>query len=161
MNPSAISGPRYRFLNVVNELRIALGYSMRSEEQEDGEEVAMEMMYGGFDFSIVHSVVNNPDSVLLECIFGPLPEARAEKIMRRLLEMNAALAELDGSSFSLDATRQLLMYTLELKLGQLDGNVLLRKLTETVWHGQRWQQSYFMSAVESTPTALMNPVQLA
>ncbi len=161
MKPTYASGPRYRFLNIVNELRIALGYSMRSEEQEGGEEIAMEMMYGGFDFSLVHSLANKPDSVLLECVFGPLPESRAEPVMRRLLEMNAALAELDGSSFSIDATGQLLMYTLELELAELDGTVLLRKLTETVWHGQRWHQTRYMTALEPTAHELMNPIQLA
>lgn len=161
MKPTYASGPRYRFLNIVNELRIALGYSMRSEEQEGGEEIAMEMMYGGFDFSLVHSLANKSDSVLLECVFGPLPESRAEPVMRRLLEMNAALAELDGSSFSIDATGQLLMYTLELELAELDGTVLLRKLTETVWHGQRWQQTRYMTALEPTAHELMNPIQLA
>jgi hypothetical protein len=124
-------------------------------------EFAMEMMYGGFDFAVVHSQTLQADTILLECIFGPVPDGRAQPIMKRLLEMNAALAELDGSAFSLDQTRQQLIYTLRIELNQLDGVVLLRKMTETVWHGRRWLETRYMNSPESSSNELMNPLQLA
>ncbi len=152
---------RRRFFLVVDELRAALGYSLRTEDPEPGEELAMEMMYGGFDFSVVHSLAKRPDCVLIECIFGPIPDGRAEHVMKRLLEMNAALAELDGSTFCLEPEGGKLVYTLALELDQIDGSVLLRKMTEVVWHGRRWLETRFMNSAESGIGALLNPVQLA
>jgi hypothetical protein len=161
MNTTNSNGYRHQFLKVVDELRAALGYSLRSEDESEGNEIAMEMMYGGFDFAVVHSQTLQADTILIECIFGPVPDGRAQPIMNRLLEMNAALAELDGSAFSLDQTRQQLIYTLRIELNQLDGVVLLRKMTETVWHGRRWLETRYMNSPESSSNELMNPLQLA
>jgi hypothetical protein len=161
MNTTNSNGYRHQFLRVVDELRAALGYSLRSEDESEGNEIAMEMMYGGFDFAVVHSQTLQADTILLECIFGPVPDGRAQPIMKRLLEMNSALAELDGSAFSLDQTRQQLIYTLRIELNQLDGVVLLRKMTETVWHGRRWLETRYMKSPESSSNELMNPLQLA
>ncbi len=152
---------RHHFLKIVDELRAALGYAIRSEDEVEGSEIAMEMMYGGFDFAVVHSKTQHAGSILLECVFGPVPDGRAQLIMKRLLEMNAALSELDGSAFSLDQSRQLLIYTLRLELNQLDGQVLLRRMTETVWHGRRWLETRYMNSVEPGSNDLMNPLQLA
>ena len=161
MNTTNSNGYRHQFLKVVDELRAALGYSLRSEDESEGDEIAMEMMYGGFDFAVVHSQMLKADTILLECVFGPIPDGRAQPIMKRLLEMNAALAELDGSAFSLDQTRQQLIYTLRIEINQLDGVVLLRKMTETVWHGRRWLETRYMNSPESSSNELMNPLQLA
>jgi hypothetical protein len=161
MNNLTTDSYRHQFLKIVDELRVALGYSLRSEEEFEGVEIAMEMMYGGFDFAVVHSQTLQSNTILLECVFGPVPDGRAQPIMKRLLEMNAALAELDGSAFSLDQTRQLLIYTLRIELNQLDGVVLLRKMTETVWHGRRWLETRYMNSPESSSNELMNPLQLA
>jgi hypothetical protein len=161
MNNINSNSYRHQFLKIVDELRSALGYSLRSEEEFEGEEIAMEMMYGGFDFSVVHSQTLEPNSILIECVFGPVPDSRAQIIMRRLLEMNAALAELDGSAFSFDQAKQSLIYTLRIELNQLDGVVLLRKMTETVWHGRRWLETRYMNSPDSSSNELMNPLQLA
>jgi hypothetical protein len=161
MNKLNTQDYRHQFLKLVDELRSALGYSLRSDEEVDGDEIAMEMMYGGFDFSVVHSHTLRPDTILIECVFGPIPDGRAQVIMKRLLEMNAALAELDGSAFSLDQVKQSLIYTLRIEINQLDGVVLLRKMTETVWHGRRWLETRYMNSSESSSNELMNPLQLA
>jgi hypothetical protein len=161
MNSLKSNDYRHHFLKIVDELRAALGYSIRSEDESEGSEIAMEMMYGGFDFAVVHSKTQQANTILLECVFGPVPDGRAELIMKRLLEMNAALAELDGSAFSLDQSRQLLIYTLRIELNQLDGVVLLRKMTETVWHGRRWLETRYMNSPEASSNELMNPMQLA
>lgn len=161
MNITTNDSQRHQFLNVVDELRAALGYSLRTEDPDPGEELAMEMMYGGFDFAVVHSLTRRPECVLIECVFGPIPDSRAEPIMKRLLEMNAALAELDGSTFALDESRDQLVYTLAIDLASLDGSVLLRKMTEIVWHGRRWLETRYMNSGESQAGSLLNPVQLA
>lgn len=152
---------RHQFLKVVDELRAALGYAIRSEDPEPGEELAMEMMYGGFDFAVVHSLAKRTETVLIECVFGSVPESRCEQIMKRLLEMNAALAELDGSTFCLDSSGEQLVYTLAIDLDQLDGSILLRKMTEIVWHGRRWLETRYISQDISGKGELLNPVQLA
>jgi hypothetical protein len=161
MNITSNDNYRHHFLKVVDELRAALGYALRTEDPEPGEDLAMEMMYGGFDFAVVHSLAKRPDSLLIECIFGPVPDGRGESIMRRLLEMNAALAELDGSTFCLDPSGEQLVYTLAIDLTHLDGSVLLRKMTEIVWHGRRWLETRYMNQDESGKGELLNPVQLA
>lgn len=161
MNITTNDNHRHRFLKVVDELRAALGYSLRTDDPDPGEELAMEMMYGGFDFAVVHSLVKQPENVLIECVFGSIPDSRSEPIMRRLLEMNAALAELDGSTFCLDSSGEQLLYTQAIGLEQLDGTVLLRKMTEIVWHGRRWLETRYMSDDESGKAELLNPVQLA
>jgi hypothetical protein len=161
MNITTNDSRRHQFLKVVDELRAALGYSLRTEDPDPGEELAMEMMYGGFDFAVVHSLTRQPECVLIECIFGPIPDSRAEPIMKRLLEMTAALAELDGSTFALDESHDQLVYTLAIDLASLDGAVLLRKMTEIVWHGRRWLETRYMNSGESQGGSLLNPVQLA
>ena len=152
---------RYRFLIMVDEIRSALGYSLRNEEPEAGDELAMEMSYGGFEFAVVHSLRNAPDRVLIECCFGPLPQGREQAIMLRLLNMNCALAEMESSAFSLDPDTDELIYTLAQDIANNDGNHLLAKMTETVWHGRRWLETRYMKQEAGKGSAPLNPVVLA
>jgi hypothetical protein len=152
---------RTRFLRVVNELRVALGYSLSESEPEFGEELVMEMMYGNFDFAVVHSLQYRAEAVLMECKFGPIPEGREEAILEKLLQMNTALAELDGSTFCIDPPTGNLIYTLPLPLENLDGDQLLIKMTEAVWHGRRWLETRFLAEASRGEAALVNPLQLA
>ncbi len=94
---------RNKFLKILTEIKNLLGYSLRSDEPQPGEELAMEMMYGGFDFSVVHSNNFKPEALLIECRFGAVPEGREFPIMEKLLQMNCALAGLDGSRFCIEA----------------------------------------------------------
>lgn len=159
---SAMADPmRERFLEVVNELRLALGYALNESDPEPGEELAMEMMYGNFDFAVVHSRQFRPEAVLMECQFGDIPVGREEAILERLLQMNASLAELDGSAFGIDPASGKLIYTLPLALERLNGEHLLRKMTETVWHGRRWLETRFLTETHGSPDAYPDPVQLA
>ncbi len=152
---------RQRFLQVVDELRTALGYAMRDQDPEPGEELAMEMMYGNFDFAVVHSLKNQPGRVLIECHFGEIPEGRFDAIVRRLLEMNAALAEIDGTVFCLDADGKSVIYTLSQSLEDMSGSSLLSKMTETVWHGRRWLETRFLKQEMQQETERLDPLQLA
>ncbi len=152
---------RHRFLAVVDELRSMLGYSIRNEDPEPGDELAMEMMYGGFDFAVVHTLQRSPQRILIECIYGLVPEGRASQVMNRLLEMNVALAEVDGSVFCLDESGSQLVYTLAVDLDSLDGSQLLRKMTEIVWHGRRWLETRYLNDQAPEQQELLNPVQLA
>jgi hypothetical protein len=152
---------RFRFLQVIDELRAALGYPLRNDEPEHGDELAMEMMYGGFDFAVVHTLRRASDRVLIECVFGDIPEGKSESVLNRLLEMNAALAEVDGSVFCLDETGTKLLYTLAMDLPALDGSALLKKMTEIVWHGRRWLETRYLNDRATERGELLNPVQLA
>lgn len=152
---------RQHFLKMVDELRAALGYALRNEEPEPGEELAMEMMYGDFDFAVVHSMKNQPGRVLIECQFGEIPEGRFDAIAEQLLQMNAALAEIDGSVFCLDTDGKNVIYTLSQSLDDLDGTALLSKMTEIVWHGRRWLETRFIPQGEQQIDAQLDPLQLA
>ena len=81
--------------------------------------------------------------------------------MNRLLEMNVALAEVDGSVFCLDESGSQLVYTLAVDLDSLDGSQLLRKMTEIVWHGRRWLETRYLNDQAPEQQELLNPVQLA
>lgn len=158
------SGPqmsRQRFLDVVDELRNILGYALREQEPDPGDELAMEMMYGNFDFAVVHSLVHQPHKVLIECVFGPLPSGRETQVLERLLQMNCALAELDASVFCLDPKTDALIYTLAVEIEGLDGNRLLGKMTEIVWHGRRWLETRFLKEEHADSSERLNPIQLA
>ncbi len=152
---------RQRFLGVVDELRAALGYAVREQEPEPGEELAMEMMYGNFDFAVVHSMKNQPGRVLIECQFGEIPEGRFEAIIERLLQMNSALAEIDGTVFCIDADGKSVVYTLSQSLDDMSGSSLLSKMTETVWHGRRWLETRFLKQEEVIDVERLDPLQLA
>ncbi len=152
---------RQRFLQVVDELRAALGYALRDQDPEPGEELAMEMMYGNFDFAVVHSLKNQPGRVLIECQFGEIPDGRFDAIVRRLLEMNSALAEIDGTVFCLDADGKSVIYTLSQSLEDMSGSSLLSKMTETVWHGRRWLETRFLKQEMQKETERLDPLQLA
>lgn len=156
-----INQQRLRFLSIVDEIRSALGYSLSKEETQIEEELAMEMMYGGFDFAVVHSSRNSPERILIECRFGPLPEAREQQIMLRLLNMNCALAELDASVFCLDPDSGDLIYTLGLAIDGMDGNTLLAKMTEIVWHGRRWLETRFVKDEDRAQESALNLSALA
>ncbi len=152
---------RQRFLQVVDELRSALGYALRDQDPDPGEELAMEMMYGNFDFAVVHSMKNQPNRVLIECQFGEIPEGRFDTIVERLLQMNSALAEIDGTVFCLDADGKSVIYTLSQSLDDMNGSSLLSKMTETVWHGRRWLETRFLKQEESAESERLDPLQLA
>ncbi len=159
-NTSQISY-RTRFLMIVDELRSALGYSLRELDADPGEELAMEMMYGNFDFAVVHSQRFRPDRVLIECTFGEIPTARKEIILEQLLQMNGVLAELDGSAFSIDITDGKLLYMLPLKISSLDGLQLLSKMTEITWHGRKWLDTRYLKIKNLDMEELPNPIFLA
>lgn len=152
---------RQRFLQVVDELRAALGYALRDQDPDPGEELAMEMMYGNFDFAVVHSLKNQPGRVLIECQFGEIPEGRFDAIVLRLLEMNAALAEIDGTIFCLDTDGKTVIYTLSQSLEDMSGSSLLSKMTETVWHGRRWLETRFLKQEAQQESERLDPLQLA
>lgn len=152
---------RNKFLEILTEIKNLLGYSLRSDEPEPGEELAMEMMYGGFDFSVVHSNKFKPESLLIECRFGPIPEAREFLIMEKLLQMNCALAELDGSTFCIEAESGDLIYTLAKSMKGLDGKALLYKMTEIVWHGRRWMETRFLNEKDTRANDTLGAVSMA
>lgn len=156
-----VNQQRLRFLNIVDEIRSALGYSLSKEDLKPEEELAMEMMYGGFDFAVVHSARNAPERILVECRFGPLPEGREQQIMLRLLNMNCALAELDASVFCIDPESGDLIYTLGLAIDGMDGNSLLSKMTEIVWHGRRWLETRFIKDEDRAQDSALNLAALA
>lgn len=156
-----INQQRVRFLTIVDEIRSALGYSLTKEDLQPEEELAMEMMYGGFDFAVVHSARNAPERILVECRFGPLPEGREQQIMLRLLNMNCALAELDASVFCIDPESGDLIYTLGLAIDGMDGNSLLSKMTEIVWHGRRWLETRFIKDEDRAQDSALNLAALA
>lgn len=150
---------RHQFLTIVDELRKALGYSIREFDAASSEEVAMEMMYGNFHFSVVHSDVTQVDKVLIECEFGEIPEDNKSSILEKLLRINSSLAEIDGSAFGISAGNEKLVYVLPIQMCALDGGKLLSKMSEIVWHGRRWQESWFMQHENSDHR--LNPVLLA
>lgn len=152
---------RVQFLKILEDVRITLGYSMRNENQQSDEELAMEMMYGGFDFAVVHSMIHKPGSLLIECRFGPIPEGREFPIMRKLLHMNCALAELDGSTFCIEPESGDLIYTSTQCMADLDGKSLLYKMTEVVWHGRRWLETRFVGEESNPSNESVNPFVLA
>jgi hypothetical protein len=152
---------RNKFLEILTEIKNLLGYSLRSDEPQPGEELAMEMMYGGFDFSVVHSNNFRPEALLIECRFGPVPEGRELPIMEKLLQMNCALAELDGSTFCIEAESGDLIYTLAKSMNGLDGKTLLYKMTEIVWHGRRWMETRFIQEAGNKSNNSFNSVALA
>lgn len=152
---------RNRFLEILTEIKNLLGYSLRSGEPQPGEELAMEMMYGGFDFSVVHSNNFKPDSLLIECRFGQVPEGKEFPIMEKLLQMNCALAELDGSMFCIEAESGDLIYTLAKNMDGLDGKNLLYKMTEIVWHGRRWMETRFLNEQDTRANDAFGAVAMA
>ncbi len=152
---------RQQFLTVIDELRVALGYTLRDDEPDPGEELVMEMMYGNFDFAVVHSTKNQPGRVLIECQFGDIPDSRLDAIAERLLQMNAALAEIDGSVFCLDSDGKQVIYTLSQALEALDGHRLLSTMTEIVWHGRRWLETRFLPQGVQEEVERLDPLQLA
>ena len=152
---------RNKFLEILTEIKNLLGYSLRSDEPQPGEELAMEMMYGGFDFSVVHSNNFKPEALLIECRFGPVPEGREFPIMEKLLQMNCALAELDGSTFCIEAESGDLIYTLAKSMDGLDGKALLYKMTEIVWHGRRWMETRFLNEKDTRANDAFGAVAMA
>lgn len=152
---------REKFLSVVDELRAALGYALRNSDPEFCDELVMEMMYGNFDFSVVHSLLCRTDKVLIECQFGEIPENRKSKIIERLLQMNTTLAELDGSVFCLESDGTRIIYALPMQLSELDGYRLLSKMTEIVWHGRRWLETNYIEENKHESNELINPIYLA
>jgi hypothetical protein len=152
---------RNKFLEILTEIKNLLGYSLRSDEPQPGEELAMEMMYGGFDFSVVHSNSFKPEALLIECRFGPVPEGREFPIMEKLLQMNCALAELDGSTFCIEAESGDLIYTLAKSMDGLDGKALLYKMTEIVWHGRRWMETRFLNEKDTRANDAFGVVAMA
>lgn len=152
---------RQMFFVLLDEVRNLLGYSIRKDDFELGEELAMEMMYGGFDFSVVHSTIYRPELLLIECRFGPVPEGREFPIMKKILQMNCALAEIDGSIFCIEADSGDLVYTLAQRMTDLDGKSFLYKMTEIVWHGRRWLETRFVSEEGTRTDKSLSPIALA
>lgn len=152
---------RREFLDLIDDMRKSLGYAIRHEDPHPGEELAMEMMYGGFEFAVAHSMRSAPEKILLECRFGDIPAGKEQKIMLQLLQMNSTLAEIDGSSFCIDPETLGVIYTSAINLSNVNGVQLLGKMTEVVWHGRRWLQNQFISEETEKNTDSLNPGFLA
>lgn len=143
---------RKKFLTIVDSIRESLGYALKKEEEStiNDEILVMEIQYGDFLFSKVHSLTNNPEKILIECNFGKNPESKKEEILLKLLTMNCMLAEVDGSSFSMTENSDDIIYTLACEIDKYDGISLLHKMTEIVWHGRRWLETRFITSEEKT-----------
>ncbi len=152
---------RNKFIYLIDEIRKLLGYELKKENPHPNEDLAMEMMYGGFDFAIVHSSKNSPEKLLIECKFGEIPEEREQQIVTNLLNMNVVLAELDASVFCLDKDSGELIYTLALNMNEQDASTLLSKMTEIVWHGRRWLETRFLNEKPEDGYLSSNPANFA
>ncbi len=152
---------RAAFLCLIDQIRTALGYSIRKEDISQIDDIAMEMNYGGYEFSLVHSVRNSPEKILIECVFGEFPSEKKEKILLNIAHMNYALAEIDGSIFCFDEETERIIYTISLDLSDNDANQILRKMTEIVWHGRRWSDNFFIKKVRDEGQTVLSISTLA
>jgi len=65
---------------------------------------AAHLMVDGTEFHLFHGGLLEPDSVIMHCIFGTLPERRREEVLLRLLETQTHLFGVCSPVFSHDAS---------------------------------------------------------
>jgi hypothetical protein len=111
---------------------------------KNDETLIMEMGLEGIGFSVIHSLTNRPDYILIEANFGGLPQERRTAVLYRMLHLNRELAEAGHAAFTLDTGSGNVIYTHAAKLAESTGKELLGAMTDITWRGEHWKKTWFL-----------------
>lgn len=135
---------RKAFMHLVNELCVALSYPERDDDVRDDETLIMEMTLEGISFTVSHSFERSPEKVLIQGIFGVLPNENITEVLYRMMHLNRELSESGAASIGYEKNAANVVYAHQADLHTLSGDSLLSTMTEIAWRAAYWQSSYFL-----------------
>lgn len=135
---------RKAFLQLVADICVELDVPPCDSDMKTDETLIMEMGLEGIGFSVVHSLTNHPERILIEANFGDLPQERRTAVLYRMLHLNRELAEAGNAAFTLDAGSGNVIYTHAAKLVESTGKDLLGAMTDITWRGEHWKKTWFL-----------------
>jgi hypothetical protein len=147
---------RSLFMSLVNDLCKELSYPERDEEIRDDETLVMEMTLEGIAFTVSHALNTHPEKILIQAVFGPLPNEKKTDVLYRIMHLNRELSETGVATIGYDAATASVVYTHAAVLSELSGATLLTTMTEITWRAEYWQSTYFLQADGPKSTETFN-----
>lgn len=98
----------------------------------------------GSEFTLFHGGMLVPDSVVLYCDFGELPEQSREPILLRLLETNMYLFAQHTPAFTYSPARNRVVLMCRFGLAQADLESTLELMAFFAGMARRWAQDHFL-----------------
>jgi hypothetical protein len=135
---------RKNFLRLVAEICAELDLPPCDSDLKNDETLIMEMGLEGIGFSVVHTLTNHPERIMIEANFGPLPQERRTAVLYRMLHLNRELAEAGQAVFTLDGTSGNVIYTHAVQLADSTGKEVLGTMTDITWRGEHWKKTWFL-----------------
>jgi hypothetical protein len=112
--------------------------------QQGAMHQAITMPVSGVNFTLYHGGVILPDSVLLYCEFGPLPHARREQILLRLLETNMYLFNANCPAFTYNAQKDSIILICRFSLSAATLESTLELFDFLVSMALRWRRDHYL-----------------
>lgn len=135
---------RDRFIDLAAELCRARGEPPPPRPVDTGSALQLSLRVDGVDFDALH--LDNGDETgdrcMLQCRFGPLPQCNQEAALRQALEMNLTLNRLQVGAFGLNEAADVLVFSTQQSLQDVDAAALLQGLREIAPLVNQWRQQH-------------------
>jgi hypothetical protein len=134
---------RLQFRALVNDICRKLNYPDCAELIDD-DGLVMEMQANNVDFMISHTKSDHPEKIIIESVFGSLPQENTELILMKLLEWNANPAE--TGQFALERTDDAsrVIYSHSCNLEDKSSGSILNIMAEMAWLATHWKETNFL-----------------
>lgn len=101
-------------------------------------------LFNGSEFTLFHGGLLVPDSVVLYCDFGELPQQSREPILLRLLETNMYLFAQHTPAFTYSPARNRVVLMCRFGLAQADLESTLELMDFFAGMARRWSHDHFL-----------------
>lgn len=99
-------------------------------------------------FTLLYGSVADPNSMMLYCDFGELPEQGREAVLLRLMETNMHLFGANSPCFTYNSESKHIVLAARLRLFAATGEDVLRTLRSLAAGALEWRQNHFLHETE-------------
>ena len=150
----SLTDPRQAFLRLAEDLHRELATPVPPMHIESEACVALSFDMDGGHVDVLHSLADNPESILLDCEIGPVPADSSGEFESRLLRAGGELFRTLQACLSVDEQRQAVVCSLWRPLSSLEPIGLLvdaKALAGPLraWAGAGWHVAHLLAIVEA------------
>lgn len=134
-----------RYRQLIEQLGAHFGLPLQGATHQ-----ATTMQVKGVELNLYHGGLIVPDSVLLSCEFGSLPQFQREQILLRLLETNMYLFNANCPAFTYQAQRDSIILICRFSLSSASLESTLELFDFLVSLALRWRRDHYLFGEDGT-----------
>jgi hypothetical protein len=136
---------QYRaFVDLMNDFCRAAGMELPTADPGANRAIAFDVIVDGVGFLVHYSQAIDDRALFVEGRFGAVPPENTLAILRRLLEVNVALAPRFMASFGINAETNEVIYSFSCRLGETDARSLQKAMSLVARQARLWRAGHFL-----------------